>query len=149
MLPLTRFQAALSPQTLAPTLVLYSLVPSLFDACHASENPLRRGHPALRSGAWRNYVRRRACLEIYAPSNRERSLPKEGETNVLITSALPYCNNVPHLGTLLRQRIHPARLLTRMTHRQRYWKHTECRCVCAVRHSLILALTGFLTVRVH
>jgi len=25
-------------------------------------------------------------------------LPKEGETNVLITSALPYCNNVPHLG---------------------------------------------------
>ena len=26
-------------------------------------------------------------------------LPKEGETNILITSALPYCNNVPHLGT--------------------------------------------------
>jgi len=25
-------------------------------------------------------------------------LPKQGEKNVLITSALPYCNNVPHLG---------------------------------------------------
>ena len=25
-------------------------------------------------------------------------LPKDGEQNVLITSALPYCNNVPHLG---------------------------------------------------
>ena len=25
-------------------------------------------------------------------------LPKAGEKNVLITSALPYCNNVPHLG---------------------------------------------------
>ncbi|KAG1839779.1 tRNA synthetases class I (M)-domain-containing protein, partial [Suillus tomentosus] len=25
-------------------------------------------------------------------------LPKDGETNILITSTLPYCNNVPHLG---------------------------------------------------
>lgn len=25
-------------------------------------------------------------------------LPKDGEQNILITSALPYCNNVPHLG---------------------------------------------------
>jgi len=28
-------------------------------------------------------------------------LPKTGERNILITSALPYCNNVPHLGTLI------------------------------------------------
>ena len=26
------------------------------------------------------------------------SLPKDGERNILVTSALPYCNNVPHLG---------------------------------------------------
>jgi hypothetical protein len=32
-----------------------------------------------------------------ALSNASR-LPKEGEENILITSALPYCNNVPHLG---------------------------------------------------
>ncbi|CAK5269359.1 unnamed protein product [Mycena citricolor] len=28
-------------------------------------------------------------------------LPKNGETNILITSALPYCNNVPHLGNII------------------------------------------------
>ncbi|KAF7970631.1 hypothetical protein HWV62_23571 [Athelia sp. TMB] len=28
-------------------------------------------------------------------------LPKDGEENVLITSALPYCNNVPHLGNII------------------------------------------------
>ncbi len=26
---------------------------------------------------------------------------KEGRKNILITSALPYCNNVPHLGTII------------------------------------------------
>ena len=29
------------------------------------------------------------------------SLPIEGEKNVLITSALPYVNNVPHLGNII------------------------------------------------
>ncbi|CAB4014603.1 methionine--tRNA ligase, cytoplasmic-like, partial [Paramuricea clavata] len=28
-------------------------------------------------------------------------LPKDGEKNVLITSALPYVNNVPHLGNII------------------------------------------------
>jgi methionyl-tRNA synthetase len=28
-------------------------------------------------------------------------LPVEGERNVLITSALPYVNNVPHLGNII------------------------------------------------
>ena len=28
-------------------------------------------------------------------------LPVEGETNTLITSALPYVNNVPHLGNII------------------------------------------------
>ncbi|KAH8832153.1 tRNA synthetases class I (M)-domain-containing protein [Flagelloscypha sp. PMI_526] len=27
--------------------------------------------------------------------------PKDGEENILITSALPYCNNVPHLGNII------------------------------------------------
>lgn len=29
------------------------------------------------------------------------SLPQEGKRNVLITSALPYVNNVPHLGNII------------------------------------------------
>lgn len=28
-------------------------------------------------------------------------LPKKGEKNILITSALPYVNNVPHLGNII------------------------------------------------
>jgi len=31
----------------------------------------------------------------------EKILPKEGERNILITSALPYVNNVPHLGNVI------------------------------------------------
>ncbi|KAI8576851.1 hypothetical protein K450DRAFT_254599 [Umbelopsis ramanniana AG] len=34
------------------------------------------------------------------PSNG-KVLPKEGERNMLITSALPYVNNVPHLGNII------------------------------------------------
>jgi len=28
-------------------------------------------------------------------------LPKKGERNILVTSALPYVNNVPHLGNVV------------------------------------------------
>ncbi|KAJ9662770.1 methionine--tRNA ligase mes1 [Neophaeococcomyces mojaviensis] len=31
----------------------------------------------------------------------EKILPKEGQRNILITSALPYVNNVPHLGNIV------------------------------------------------
>lgn len=33
--------------------------------------------------------------------NISASLPKDGERNVLITSALPYVNNIPHLGNII------------------------------------------------
>ncbi|KAF7315234.1 WHEP-TRS domain-containing protein [Mycena indigotica] len=37
-----------------------------------------------------------------APSPGEQGiLPKDGQHNVLVTSALPYCNNVPHLGNII------------------------------------------------
>ena len=32
---------------------------------------------------------------------QEKILPIKGQTNVLITSALPYVNNVPHLGNIV------------------------------------------------
>lgn len=31
----------------------------------------------------------------------ETKLPKTGQRNILITSALPYVNNVPHLGNII------------------------------------------------
>ena len=31
----------------------------------------------------------------------EKILPKQGEPNILVTSALPYVNNVPHLGNII------------------------------------------------
>jgi methionyl-tRNA synthetase len=38
-----------------------------------------------------------------ASTNRDRPvvLPQPGRKNVLITSALPYVNNVPHLGNII------------------------------------------------
>jgi len=33
--------------------------------------------------------------------SNETLLPKEGKRNILITSALPYVNNVPHLGNII------------------------------------------------
>ncbi|KAJ8259435.1 hypothetical protein GJAV_G00169230 [Gymnothorax javanicus] len=37
-----------------------------------------------------------------SPSSREHPiLPQEGKRNVLLTSALPYVNNVPHLGNII------------------------------------------------
>ncbi|KXN84737.1 putative methionine--tRNA ligase, cytoplasmic [Leucoagaricus sp. SymC.cos] len=36
-----------------------------------------------------------------APPGQSVELPKKGEENILITSALPYCNNVPHLGNII------------------------------------------------
>lgn len=32
---------------------------------------------------------------------REPTLPSPGKENILITSALPYVNNVPHLGNII------------------------------------------------
>ncbi|TFK20289.1 methionyl tRNA synthetase [Coprinopsis marcescibilis] len=40
-------------------------------------------------------------LREIPPPGQTTPLPKEGEKNVLITSALPYCNNVPHLGNII------------------------------------------------
>ncbi|KAJ6494879.1 tRNA synthetases class I (M)-domain-containing protein [Mycena vitilis] len=40
-------------------------------------------------------------LRVIPPPGHPAILPKTGEPNVLITSALPYCNNVPHLGNII------------------------------------------------
>jgi methionyl-tRNA synthetase len=33
--------------------------------------------------------------------SEDKILPEKGKENVLITSALPYVNNVPHLGNIV------------------------------------------------
>ncbi|KAG6851095.1 hypothetical protein H0H93_000975 [Arthromyces matolae] len=40
-------------------------------------------------------------LRVIPDPGASAILPKEGANNVLITSALPYCNNVPHLGNII------------------------------------------------
>ncbi|KAK8797092.1 hypothetical protein WA158_004302 [Blastocystis sp. Blastoise] len=42
-----------------------------------------------------------ATERLSRPVDNSIKLPKEGEKNILITSALPYVNNVPHLGNLI------------------------------------------------
>ncbi|RDX57428.1 methionyl-tRNA synthetase [Lentinus brumalis] len=46
-------------------------------------------------------IRQAEGLLRAVPRPGETILPAEGESNVLITSALPYCNNVPHLGNII------------------------------------------------
>ena len=50
---------------------------------------------------------------LTAGSDASHRLPKEGEENILITSALPYCNNVPHLGEVPVHLLAMERPLTR------------------------------------
>ncbi|KAI8144458.1 tRNA synthetases class I (M)-domain-containing protein [Fennellomyces sp. T-0311] len=38
---------------------------------------------------------------LSVPDGTSKVLPKEGERNILITSALPYVNNIPHLGNII------------------------------------------------
>ncbi|KAJ6619817.1 methionyl-tRNA synthetase [Mycena sp. CBHHK59/15] len=56
-------------------------------------------------------------LRVIPPPGHPAILPKSGEPNVLITSALPYCNNVPHLGNIIGSTLSAdvfSRCVTRM-----------------------------------
>ncbi|KAG4303145.1 hypothetical protein PCANB_000490 [Pneumocystis canis] len=44
--------------------------------------------------------RLRSTVNIFF-HEKKKCLPKEGQRNILITSALPYVNNVPHLGNIV------------------------------------------------
>uniref|UniRef100_A0A914WQY9 Methionyl-tRNA synthetase n=1 Tax=Plectus sambesii TaxID=2011161 RepID=A0A914WQY9_9BILA len=46
--------------------------------------------------AWRQPIQQRSNEEQQHPT-----LPQAGRKNILITSALPYVNNVPHLGNII------------------------------------------------
>ena len=36
-----------------------------------------------------------------ASTDTKKILPEEGKRNILVSSALPYVNNVPHLGNII------------------------------------------------
>lgn len=42
-----------------------------------------------------------ASIETNGNSDDKVKLPIEGRRNILITSALPYVNNIPHLGNII------------------------------------------------
>ncbi|KAI0749387.1 methionyl-tRNA synthetase [Daedaleopsis nitida] len=46
-------------------------------------------------------IREAEGLLRVVPKPSDTILPVDGEKNILITSALPYCNNVPHLGNII------------------------------------------------
>jgi hypothetical protein len=44
---------------------------------------------------------RNPAIPIIVMATEQKILPKKGERNILVTSALPYVNNVPHLGNIV------------------------------------------------
>jgi hypothetical protein len=44
---------------------------------------------------------RNPAISIIVMATEQKILPKKGERNILVTSALPYVNNVPHLGNIV------------------------------------------------
>jgi len=60
----------------------------------ADSRELNNGCPSIRKPA------RLANIPVTMEETTE-TLPRPGQKNVLITSALPYVNNVPHLGNIV------------------------------------------------
>jgi hypothetical protein len=55
----------------------------------------------LASGSRKSISFSTTKIAIMVDRKRSNILPKDGERNILITSALPYVNNVPHLGNII------------------------------------------------
>ncbi|WFD30005.1 methionine--tRNA ligase [Malassezia sp. CBS 17886] len=58
--------------------------------------------PPPREGRARSVnTRADVLMKVTSDAHPEAVLPRDGEENVLVTSALPYVNNVPHLGNII------------------------------------------------
>ena len=69
------------------------------------------------------------------------SLPVAGDRNILITSALPYVNNVPHLGNIIGA-VLSADVFARLVHQyHHYTPHHRCR-YCRLRRYNVLYVCG-------
>lgn len=69
-------------------------------------------------------------------ANSNPILPVEGKRNILITSALPYVNNVPHLGNVVGS-VLPADTFARFCKARGYQTLFICG---SVRHSSYLKI---------
>lgn len=79
----------LAPAVRSPTgSPMHSTAPLLDDSCREKNEIACPNLPVLEA------------FTIMEP-NAGKILPKKGERNILITSALPYVNNVPHLGNIV------------------------------------------------
>ncbi|KAF6255958.1 tRNA synthetases class I (M)-domain-containing protein [Scenedesmus sp. NREL 46B-D3] len=67
----------------------------------AAEAAVKAGTDALLSGAPAGALLARFEADAAAFQARQPKLPKKGQRNILVTSALPYVNNVPHLGNII------------------------------------------------
>ena len=74
-------------------------------AIQTSDVPVSRSHTQKKAEVIVPHVQHARLhirdIEMNVPDASRDILPKEGMKNVLITSALPYVNNVPHLGNIV------------------------------------------------
>jgi tRNA synthetases class I (M) len=74
-------------------------------AAQTSDVPLSQNHVRKKAEVIVPHVQHARLhirdIDMKVPDGSRDILPKEGEKNVLVTSALPYVNNVPHLGNIV------------------------------------------------
>ncbi|RPB09726.1 methionyl-tRNA synthetase [Morchella conica CCBAS932] len=73
-------------------------------AANTADKPMTisKGAPGMEEKAERVFVKLiKEGVQMKVPNTGEDILPVPGQRNVLITSALPYVNNVPHLGNII------------------------------------------------
>jgi hypothetical protein len=59
------------------------------------------GLRALAIDAGRSAAAGEAGVDLQTRQEREVRVPIPGKRNIMVTSALPYVNNVPHLGNII------------------------------------------------
>uniref|UniRef100_A0A8C6PFC6 Methionine--tRNA ligase, cytoplasmic n=1 Tax=Nothobranchius furzeri TaxID=105023 RepID=A0A8C6PFC6_NOTFU len=110
--------AALYPVLSDSSLALgeHKFVRAWFDHLAAMHSCQSAAQKVLQGKAMKNYMQKQSVPQsfqnlkfIYSTENEAMSnltllsisLPEEGKRNILLTSALPYVNNVPHLGNII------------------------------------------------
>mmetsp|Transcript_35423 Transcript_35423/g.67796 ORF Transcript_35423/g.67796 Transcript_35423/m.67796 type:complete len:1001 (-) Transcript_35423:335-3337(-) len=67
----------------------------------AGQEAFVKGVATTLDGAAPESIAERAAAAAFLSTGPPRVMPKAGKRNILVTSALPYVNNVPHLGNII------------------------------------------------